>query len=81
MRIKKYFLRSEARARVLVKRAINNRPKPTLQEKFPQYEIGRASYGIPSIRSWGGEQTLKIGAFCSISERVQIFLGGEHRHD
>jgi chloramphenicol O-acetyltransferase type B len=52
-----------------------------LHEKFPQYEIGRGTYGNPHIRTWNENATLKIGAFCSIATGVQIFLGGEHRTD
>ncbi|HHO77101.1 MAG TPA: CatB-related O-acetyltransferase [Deltaproteobacteria bacterium] len=48
---------------------------------YPEYDIGRGTYGVPVIRSLGEGSTLKIGAFCSISSGVQIFLGGEHRTD
>ena len=60
---------------------LDSRPQPTIQEKYPQFDIGRGTYGKPLIRSWQEGPTLKIGAFCSIAERVQIFLGGEHRVD
>jgi len=52
-----------------------------LHEKYPQYEIGRGTYGNPRIHSWKEGTTLTIGAFCSIAPGVQIFLGGEHRAD
>lgn len=55
--------------------------KLTLQERFPQYEIGRASYGNPVVRSWKEGAVLRIGSFCSIAAGVKIFLGGEHRTD
>lgn len=55
--------------------------KQSLQERFPQYEIGRESYGDPIVRSWKEGASLKIGAFCSIAAGVKIFLGGEHRTD
>lgn len=55
--------------------------KTSLQDRFPQYEIGRASYGDLKVRSWKEGATLKIGAFCSIAAGVKIFLGGEHRTD
>jgi len=48
---------------------------------YPQYEIGRGSYGLPLIHPSHGGATLKIGAFCSISSNVQIYLGGNHRSD
>lgn len=52
-----------------------------LHGKYPQYEIGRSTYGDLNIFTWNEEATLKIGAFCSISAGVKIFLGGEHRVD
>jgi len=55
--------------------------KLSLQERFPNFRIGRASYGNPIIRSWNEGASLEIGAFCSIAAGVKIFLGGEHRSD
>ena len=55
--------------------------KKTLQETYPQYNIGRGTYGDPAIHSWGEGASLKIGSFTSIAAGVQIFLGGEHRID
>jgi acetyltransferase-like isoleucine patch superfamily enzyme len=52
-----------------------------LNIQFPQYNIGRWTYGKPKILSWGEGAILKIGSFCSISDEVKIFLGGEHRID
>ncbi len=51
------------------------------KEKYPQYTIGPGSYGVPQVHDWHEGSTLKIGAFCSISAYVQIYLGGEHRQD
>ena len=48
---------------------------------YPNYTIGRGSYGVPEIHDWHEGSTLRIGSFCSISAHVQIFLGGEHRMD
>ena len=41
------------------------------------------TYGIENliIRSWGEGASLYIGSFCSIADRVEIFLGGNHRTD
>jgi len=69
------------RLKRLAKEVWRRRPQQTVQEKFPQFEIGRGTYGIPKIRSWQEGPTLRIGAFCSIAANVQIFLGGEHRVD
>ncbi|WP_282938340.1 CatB-related O-acetyltransferase [Paenibacillus sp. RC67] len=43
--------------------------------------IGEFTYGYPEVRSWGESSILTIGKFCSIADRVTIFLGGEHRPD
>ncbi len=51
------------------------------KKKYPNYIIGRGSYGVPEVHDWKEGSTLKIGSFCSISAYVQIFLGGEHRLD
>lgn len=55
--------------------------KKTLQERYPLYEFGHNTYGLPEIFSWNEGATLKVGAFCSIAGGVKIFLGGEHRPD
>jgi chloramphenicol O-acetyltransferase type B len=52
----------------------------TPQDKYPQYEIGKGTYGDLIIR-WGEDSKVRIGAFCSFGPGVQIFLGGEHRTD
>ena len=44
-------------------------------------EVGDFTYGLPIVRSWGEDAKLKIGKFCSIGERVQIYLGGNHHTD
>ncbi|MEK8130363.1 CatB-related O-acetyltransferase [Paenibacillus filicis] len=43
--------------------------------------IGEFTYGTPEVRSWGEYSHLTIGKFCSIADKVTIFLGGEHRTD
>lgn len=55
--------------------------RKTLQDRLPQYTIGRHSYGKPTVHEWGEGSTLRVGAFCSFAQGVQIFLGGEHRPD
>lgn len=46
-------------------------------------EVGRHTYGHEqiAIRSWGESSELRIGSFCSIADRVVVFLGGNHRSD
>ena len=46
-----------------------------------RYAFGIGSYGVPEILDWNEGSTLEIGAFCSIAQNVQIFLGGHHRTD
>lgn len=53
----------------------------SLQRQFPQYQIGRASYGNPSIEFSENGGVLSIGNFCSLASNVKILLGGEHRPD
>lgn len=62
-------------------RRLLGRQKLTLQQRFPQYRIGRGTYGDLIVRSWKEGATLSIGQFCSIAAGVKIFLGGEHRTD
>jgi len=64
----------------LKKKFIHSKKKD-IRERYPQYEIGRGTYGRPKISSWGERATFRIGAFCSIAHGVKIYLGGEHRTD
>lgn len=45
------------------------------------YEIGEHTYGPLAVLHWGADATLRVGKFCSIGERVTVFLGGNHRPD
>jgi len=45
------------------------------------YKIGDYTYGNPTVLHWGEPVTLQIGKFCSIGEKVNIILGGNHRID
>jgi acetyltransferase-like isoleucine patch superfamily enzyme len=53
----------------------------SLRKKYPQFKIGRGSYGDPVLLAWGEEAKLEMGAYCSIADEVAIFLDGEHRTD
>jgi chloramphenicol O-acetyltransferase type B len=46
-------------------------------------KVGRHTYGHEqiAIRSWDESTELRIGSFCSIADRVTVFLGGNHRSD
>jgi acetyltransferase-like isoleucine patch superfamily enzyme len=43
----------------------------------------RYTYGVENIRvrEWGEGTDVLIGAFCSIADNVEIFIGGNHRTD
>lgn len=47
----------------------------------PGISVGPHTYGVPTIHWWGEEITLTIGDYCSIADRVRIFLGGNHHTD
>lgn len=49
--------------------------------KYPHYEIGVGSYGIPEVHEFNEGAILKIGAYTSIAANVVIVLGGHHRTD
>jgi chloramphenicol O-acetyltransferase type B len=74
---------------ISIKSLFRKKQKPSKFERltrrfkrdYPQFEIGRGSYGVPFIHPSHGGATLKIGSFCSISSNVQIYLGGNHRSD
>jgi acetyltransferase-like isoleucine patch superfamily enzyme len=57
--------------------------RTSLKDLYPDYEIGLWTYadGGLHVRKFGGDGTLKIGAFSSIASGVKIFLGGEHNTD
>ena len=43
--------------------------------------IGAHTYGTPQLRVWQPDTNCIIGRYCSISDDVEILLGGEHRTD
>lgn len=53
----------------------------TLQDRYPQYAIGKGSYGDLHILSWGEGADFCLGSYCSIADKVRVFLGGNHRTD
>lgn len=46
-------------------------------------QVGNFTYGHDSIEvmSWGEGAEIVIGRYCSISQNVRIFLGGNHKSD
>lgn len=51
-----------------------------LRERYG-YEIGEFSYGRPKVRFPEAGTKLTIGRYCSIADKVEILLGGNHRTD
>ncbi|HEX8416856.1 MAG TPA: CatB-related O-acetyltransferase [Methylobacterium sp.] len=45
------------------------------------FEIGAYSYGRPKVRFPESGRRLTIGRYCSIADKVEILLGGDHRLD
>jgi acetyltransferase-like isoleucine patch superfamily enzyme len=46
-------------------------------------ELGHATYGAPVLKAYGGPAParVRIGAYCSIGDGVEIFVDGDHRTD
>jgi len=44
---------------------------------------GKYSYGVDGIilHHWGEKTYLRIGSFCSIADKVEVYLGGNHKID
>lgn len=80
MRLLKYFSDKKEKKRIRALPKLE-RGVAKFKNKYPRYDMGRGSYGIPLVHDWKEGSTLKIGAFCSIAEDVNIFLGGHHRSD
>jgi acetyltransferase-like isoleucine patch superfamily enzyme len=49
--------------------------------KDKKFVIGDYTYGVPQVIFENENANLIIGKYCSISEQVTIFLGGNHRLD
>jgi acetyltransferase-like isoleucine patch superfamily enzyme len=58
-----------------------NLPPDLLAERYPDYEIGRGSYGDLIVVRYPGDARLRMGAYCSVAAEVKVMLGGEHRPD
>ncbi|MGI6483979.1 MAG: CatB-related O-acetyltransferase [Methanobacterium sp.] len=44
-------------------------------------EIGKHTYGYPTVYNWRKKHKLFIGKFCSISTGVKVIVDGNHRID
>jgi acetyltransferase-like isoleucine patch superfamily enzyme len=45
------------------------------------HEIGEYSYGNPKVRFSETGAKLRMGRYCSVADKVEILLGGNHRMD
>jgi hypothetical protein len=44
-------------------------------------EVGKWSYGNPSIYRWDWKSKVIIGNFCSLGPDINFYVGGDHRAD
>lgn len=49
--------------------------------QYFKYQVGRFTYGKPTVLRWQNKANLTIGSFCSIGTGVVIMLDGNHRMD
>jgi acetyltransferase-like isoleucine patch superfamily enzyme len=61
----------------------HNQTQLHLSEKAARHgwDIGEFSYGRPKVRFPESGALLTIGRYCSIADKVEILLGGNHRTD
>lgn len=66
-----------------VARKLGLTDKSLLQLRYPEYDIGIGTYGMPEIlaNGFGERRECRIGKYCSIAKDVTIYLGSEHRPD
>lgn len=58
-----------------------HRAQEKFRARYPHYQIGVGTYGMPEVHDWNEGSTLRIGSYSSIAGNVQIYLGGHHRID
>ena len=57
------------------------RRSPFLADRYPQFRIGRGSYGDLNVVEFGEGTTLSVGNYSSFARGAQVMLGGNHRID
>ena len=77
--LKRYLDRRERRKISKLPKLQRDRAK--FLRRYPNYQMGNGTYGMPEVHDWDEGSTLNIGAYCSIATGVEIFLGGHHRTD
>ena len=68
-------------AAAVIGRIRGQRHQAMLARRYPEYVVGRGSYGGLTVVEFGEGAKLHLGAYCSIAAGVHVFLGGEHRTD
>lgn len=76
-RLKRWLQRIKGRPQL----QIFENQQDKFRKRYPNYTLGIGTYGMPQVHDDEEGTTLRIGAFCSISSAVQIFLGKNHRTD
>lgn len=77
--LKRYLDRRERRKISKLPKLQRDRAK--FLRRYPNYQMGNGTYGMPEVHDWDEGSTLNIGAYCSIATGVEIFLGGHHHTD
>jgi acetyltransferase-like isoleucine patch superfamily enzyme len=61
---------------------VHARRKPVLlAQRFRKYTIGRGSYGGLMLYDRDATSSFSMGSWCSVGDRVQVFLNPDHRTD
>ena len=47
------------------------RSQERFRKRYPHYQVGLGTYGIPVVHDWDEGTTLRIGSYCSIAVSVQ----------
>lgn len=69
-------------SRLIAQRAGRKVAPPMLAERYPQYAIGRGSYGwLQVIEQTRTNSRFRMGAYCSIGQGGLALLVAEHRPD
>lgn len=66
----------------IARQRLGRRPEPEwIAQSYPQYQIGRGSYGPLLIQDFGDQASFTMGNYCSAAVGATVLLGGGHRTD
>ena len=74
--LKRYLDRRERRKISKLPKLQRDRAK--FLRRYPNYQMGNGTYGMPEVHDWDEGSTLNIGAYCSIATGVEIFRSARH---